>query len=561
LKTGAQLLVDTLLTNGASIAYGVPGESYLAVLDALYDARDRFRFVVCRQEGGAAYMAEAHGKLTGAPGICFVTRGPGASNASIGVHTAYQDSTPMILFVGQVGNDFVEREAFQEIDYRRMYGQMAKWVAQIDRADRVPEYVSRAFHVATSGRPGPVVLALPEDMLSEAVPEAAGRPLAHYRVTPPSPSPAQVEAVRERLQSARRPLVLCGGAGWNEAAVQALQRFIPRSGLPVACAFRCQDLYDNDDPHYVGEAGIGINPELARRIKEADLLLALGPRLDEMTTSGYTLVQSPRPAQALVHVHVHADELNRVYQADLAVNAGMEQMLEPLAGLDFDPAPWREWREQGRRSYESWNAANRNPGPVQMAELIKILQDKLPEDAILANGAGNYSAWLHRFYRYRRPRTQLAPRNGSMGYGVPAAVAAKIENPARTVVALAGDGCFLMTGQELATAAQYGANVIVIVIDNGMYGTIRLHQERHYPGRVSGTGLSNPDFSLYARAFGAHAERVEDTAAFGPALERCLQARGPALIEVRIDPQALSTQATIDQVREQGLARARAGGA
>jgi acetolactate synthase-1/2/3 large subunit len=549
-KTAAQILVDALKTHCVDTAFCVPGESYLAVLDALYDARDSIRLIVARQDGGAAYMAEAWAKVTGRPGICFVTRGPGATNASIGVHTAQQDSTPMILFVGQVPGEFSDRESFQEIDYRLMFGPMAKWVAQIDRAERVHEYVSHAFHLATSGRPGPVVLALPEDMLTQT---ASAADVAPYQAVQASPSAADMERLRLLLANAKRPLVILGGTVWNSQACRDLQTFAETSGLPVACAFRFQDLYDNRNDHYVGDVGIGINPKLAERVRTADVLLVVGARLGEMTTGAYTLIEPPSPKQALVHVHAGAEELGRVYQGKLLINSGMPQIARALRDVKVDGAAWRSWREQARAEYLEWTKPGRNPGKVQMAEIVGWLRERLPEDAIVANGAGNFAQWISRFFRYPGLRTQVAPTNGSMGYGVPAGVAAKVARPDRMVVSVNGDGDFLMNGQELATAVQYELPVVFIVVNNGMYGTIRMHQERDYPGRVYGTDLKNPDFAALARAYGAHAETVEETAQFAPAFERAAAAGKPALIEVRIDPQAITTSTTLDAIRSRSL--------
>jgi acetolactate synthase-1/2/3 large subunit len=552
-RTAAQILVDQLKVQGVDTAFCVPGESYLAVLDALYDARDAIKLIVARQDGGAGYMAEAYGKLTGKPGICFVTRGPGATNASIAVHTAFQDSTPMILFIGQVGTDFVEREAFQEIDYRRMFGQMAKWVASVDRADRVPELVSHAFHCAMSGRKGPVVLALPEDVLAATASVPDTDP---YREVQASPAAADIAQLHAMLAAAERPFVLPGGSGWTAAACADLRRFAEANALPVGCAFRCQDVFDNRHPDYAGDVGIGINPKLAARIREADLVIAIGPRLGEMTTSGYTLLAPPRPAQKLVHVHAGAEELGRVYQGDLLINSGMPQIAEALAAMKPVDAPrWREWTRAANADYAEWIARRENPGPVQMWDIVDFLARRLPEDAILANGAGNFSGWFHRFYRHARRGTQIAPTSGAMGYGAPAGVACKIAAPARVVLSINGDGDFLMNGQELATAVQYDAAVIFIVVNNGMYGTIRMHQEREYPARVYGTDLRNPDFAAYARAFGAHGETVEKTAEFAPAFERCVAAAKPSLIEVRIDSQAITTQTTLDALRAKALRR------
>jgi acetolactate synthase-1/2/3 large subunit len=553
-RSGGQILVDALHVHGVETVFGVPGESYLDVLDALHDSQ--IRFVINRQEGGAAFMAEAHGKMTGKPGICFVTRGPGATNASIGVHTAYQDSTPMILFIGQVGNDFTDREAFQEIDYRRMYGQMAKWVAQIDRADRIPEYLARAFQVATSGRPGPVVLALPEDML---VTKAEVADTRRYQPVQASPSAAQIDLLRAMLAESKKPIVLLGGGTWNEQACADLQRFAEANALPVGCTFRFQDLLDNDHPHYVGDVGIGINPKLAARVKEADLVIAIGPRLGEMTTSGYSLLASPVPRQRLVHIHADAEELGSVYQADLMINSGAPQVTSMLAAMaPVDASAWRHSVAEARAELEAWQAQPpvfRDGGaPLDLWQVVQELGKTLPHDAIITNGAGNYASWAHRFYRYGGMRTQLAPTNGAMGYAVPAGVAAKILEPARTVVTFAGDGEFMMTGQELATAVQYGAGVVIIVFNNNMFGTIRMHQEREYPGRVSGTGLHNPDFAALARAYGGHGEVVENTAEFAPALERALahanQKNLPALIELRYDGNLITPNATLETIRK-----------
>jgi acetolactate synthase-1/2/3 large subunit len=554
-RTGGQLLVDALKVHGVDTAFCVPGESYLAVLDALYDAREAIKLIVCRQEGGAANMAEAYGKLTGKPGICMVTRAPGATNASIGLHTAFQDSTPMILLIGQVGTDFVEREAFQEVDYRRMYGQMAKWVASIDRVERVPEYLSHAFHCAMSGRKGPVVLALPEDMLTQTAVAADTDP---YQEVVAHPGAGDIAKLRAMLAAAERPLVILGGTGWNAKACADLRSFIEANGLPAGCAFRFQDLFDNTHANYAGDIGIGVNPKLAQRVKDADLLLVIGARLGEMTTSGYTLLSVPRPAQKLVHVHAGAEELGRVYQGDVLINSGMPQIAAALAAMaPVESRAWRDWTAAARADYLEWTSRRVTPGRLQLWDVIDVMKRRLPEDAILTNGAGNYSAWLHRFYPHRVFRTQLAPTSGAMGYGVPAAVAAKIVQPQRTVVSWNGDGCFLMCGQELATAAQYGANAIFIVVNNGMYGTIRMHQEREYPARVHGTALANPDFVQLARAYGAHGELVEETAQFAAAFERALAATAerPALIELRIDPQAINANTTLDALREQALKR------
>jgi len=551
-RHGGRILADALAGHGVRTAFGVPGESFLPVLDGLHDLKDRLRFIICRQEGGASYMAEAHAKLTGEPGVLFVTRGPGATNASVGVHTAFQDSTPMLVFVGQVGNDFVEREAFQEIDYRRMYGPLTKWAAQIDRAERIPEYVSHAFHAATSGRPGPVLLALPEDMLFS---EAAVADAPRYRTPAPAPSAADMAELEKHLAGAAQPLAILGGGGWNPKALDTFRAWAEAVSLPVACSFRCQDFYDNRRPNYVGDVGVGINPKLAQRVKDADVLLVIGARLGEMTTSGYTLLEIPAPRQKLVHVHAGAEELGRVYRAELPINAAYPQFVEALVKLKLEGAKWRDQVKAARAQYEAWNAPLPMPGALQYGEIARWLSDTLPEDAIITNGAGNFAIWLHRHFRYKGWRTQLAPTSGSMGYSVPAAVAAKIAQPGRTVVAVAGDGEFLMNGQELATAMQYRAPVVVLVVNNGMYGTIRMHQEREYPGRVSGTELANPDFAAYARAFGGHGETVRATAQFQPAFERALASGKPSVIELKIDPEAITPSATLSGVRAAALAK------
>jgi acetolactate synthase-1/2/3 large subunit len=561
-RTGGQILVDALQVHGVDTAFGVPGESYLDVLDALHDSD--IRFVINRQEGGAAFMAEAYGKLTGKPGICFVTRGPGATNASIGVHTAYQDSTPMILFIGQVGGDFIDREAFQEIDYRRMYGQMAKWVAQVDRAERMPEYIARAFQVATSGRPGPVVLALPEDMLVTRAEVADTR---RYQPVQAAPSSSQIAQLRTMLQEAKRPLVLLGGGTWNEQACTDLVTFAEANSLPVACTFRFQDLLDNEHPHYVGDVGIGINPRLAARVKDADLIIAIGPRLGEMTTGGYSLLASPVPKQRLVHFHADAEELGSVYQAELMIASGAPQACAMLAAMaPVDAGAWKHTVEEAKAELRAWQeqppifkgGTLSSLPPLDLWQVVQDLMQALPHDTIITNGAGNYATWAHRFWRYGGMRTQLAPTSGAMGYAVPSAVGAKIVAPERTVVAFAGDGEFMMTGQELATAVQYGAGVILIVFNNSMFGTIRMHQERAYPGRVSGTGLHNPDFAALARAYGGQGEIVEATADFAAALARAKafteQHKLPALIELRYDGNLITPNATLETIRESAQA-------
>ena len=550
-RTGGQLLVDALKVHGVDLAFGVPGESYLEVLDALYGARDTIKFVICRQEGGAAYMAEAYGKLTGRPGICFVTRGPGATNAAIGVHAAHQDSTPMILFIGQVGNAFVEREAFQEIDYRRMYGPLTKWVAQVDRADRVPEYVSRAFHTAMSGRPGPVALALPEDMLTDTATVANTGP---YKRIAAHPGAADLRTLREMLAQAKRPFVLLGGGGWNAQACADMRAFVEANHLAVGTAFRCQDLYDNRLPNFVGDVGIGINPALAERIKASDLLIAIGARLDEMTTGGYSLIVPPRPRQKLVHVFPGADDLGRIYEPDLPIHSGMPEFAAAARGIEpVNAAAWTDWTKAARADHEAWIQPVPAPGNLNPSEVMAFLRKRLPPETLVTNGAGNFAGWLHRFYPYPGFRTALGPTVGSMGYGVPSGVAAKLAQPERPVISFNGDGDFLMNGQELATAAQYDLKIVFLVLNNGMYGTIRMHQEREHPGRVSGTDLKNPDFAALARAYGLHGETVEKTADFEAAFERAWQAQTASVIELRIDPEAVNTRTTLSAIRANAL--------
>ena len=554
-RAAGRVLVDQLRIHGTDCAFTVPGESFLPVLDAFHDVKDAIKLVVCRNEIGAANMAEAYGKLTNRPGICLVTRGPGATHASVGVHTAFQDSTPMILLIGDVGSRFRHREAFQEVDFAAMFAPLAKWAARIDDASRIPEYMTRAFQVATSGRRGPVVLALPEDMLSEEVAVADAR-----RFTPaePHPGPEDLERLRKLLAAARRPLVILGGSGWTRESCKDMQRFAEANKLPVTCAFRFQDLLDNNHPHYVGDVGIGINPVLAERVRMADVLLVVGARLGEMTTSGYTLIDIPIPRQKLVHVHPGAEEIGRVYQPELGIVSAPGPFARAVAALaPVENPPWQGAVEEARADYVAWSGRREIPGRVQMWEIVDYL-NKHAADAIYCNGAGNFATWLHRFHRYTGLRSQLAPTSGAMGYGVPAAVAAKIAQPERTVVCFAGDGDFLMSGQELATAVQYNAPVIVVIVNNGMYGTIRMHQEKEYPGRVIGTELVNPHFAAFARSFGCVGEIVEDTAQFGPAFERCVAAGKPAVIEVRIDPQAITPNTTLDKLRAAGSASRKA---
>ncbi|WP_127806251.1 thiamine pyrophosphate-binding protein [Hydrogenophaga sp. NH-16] len=557
-KLAGHLLVDCLIAQGVTHAFGVPGESYLAVLDGFHDRADRIRFVINRQEGGAAFMAEAQGKLTGRPGVCFVTRGPGATNASIGLHTAFQDSTPMVLFVGDVASDARDREAFQEVDYNAFFGPstkgMAKRVERIDDPRRIPEYVARAFATAMNGRPGPVVLVLPEDMLTQTV---DANPLPRVEPVQAWADPGALRELRTLLLASERPLVIAGGGGWTPQSAAALQRFAENWQLPVANAFRFQDCFDNHHPLYAGDVGLGINPALARRIRESDLVLAIGPRLGEATTGGYTLLEAPVPTQKLVHIHASGEELGRVYQPTLAIQATMNAAARSLEVLTAPPSlPWLAWTADCHADYEAnvevTNGGIVLPGSIDMPALIHTLQKHLPADAVLTNGAGNFASWLHRFYRYhglaKGHKTQLAPTNGAMGYGVPAGIGAAILT-GRTAFTIAGDGDFLMNGQELATAVQHGAKSVVLLLNNGTYGTIRMHQEREYPARVSGSDLRNPDFCALARAYGYAAERITHTAEFEAALLRVLAADGGSLIEVMLDPEVITTRGTLSAIR------------
>lgn len=557
MRHGGQILVQALRLNGVTRVFSVPGESFLAALDGLHDSG--IANIVCRHEGGAAMMAETTGKLTGRPGVAFVTRGPGATNASAGVHVARQDSTPMILFVGQIARGDQDREAFQEVDYRAMFRPLAKWVAQIDSTDRIAEYVARAFHVAQSGRPGPVVLALPEDMLSgqACIPDLAPArlPLAHV-------APESVSTLARALSTARRPLVVAGGSLWSQQAADDLARFAAAWDLPVAVPFRRQDRMDNRLPHYVGDLGVGMNPALGRALAEADVILSLGSRLGDTLTDGYALMDPVRPQARVMLVHPDPDQLGQLWRPDPGLAADPRALVAALADMPAPPAPWSEWRARLRRDYETWQTPRRTPGALRLEHVVTWLADHLPHDAILTNGAGNYAAFVHRYYRWRQFGTQLAPTSGSMGYGLPAAIAASLMHPDRMTVCLAGDGCLQMTLNELSTAAQYGATPIVIVANNGRYGTIRMHQERHYPGRVSGTDLFNPDFAALARAYGGHGERVERDEDFAPAFERARLSGRLAVIDLRLDPEALTTGATLSQTRQAALqARAPVGGA
>ena len=546
-RTGGELIVEALKANGVERISCVPGESYLAVLDALKDSG--IETLVCRQEGGAAMMADAWGRLTGKPGICMVTRGPGATNASAGLHVAKQDSIPMILFIGQIGRDMKEREAFQEVEYRRAFTEFAKWVGEIDDARRIPEFVTRAFAVATSGRPGPVVLTLPEDMLLDEVEAPEAKP---YTPVEAHPGPTQIAALGEMLKTAKRPMVVLGGTRWSETSVAGIQAFAEKFKLPVGCSFRRQMLFNHLHPSYAGDVGIGINPALAKEVKEADLLILLGGRFSEMPSSSYTLMDIPYPAQKLVHIHPDPSELGRVYRADLAICAAPQEFVAALASLDAPATPaWAERTETMHAAYLAWSTPPKaGPGAVQMGPIMEWIEANTPKDAIFTNGAGNYATWLHRFHRFQAFNTQAAPTSGSMGYGLPAAVAAKQLFREREVICFAGDGCFMMHGQEFATAIRHDLPIITLVINNGIYGTIRMHQEREYPGRVSATDLTNPDFAALAKAYGGHGETVEKTEDFAPAFLRARASGKPAIIEIKLDPEAITPTKTLSQIRE-----------
>ena len=549
-RTAAEVLVDQLVVQGVEHVFCVPGESYLAVLDAFYDRA--IKVTVCRQEGGAAIMAEAVGKATGRPGVCFVTRGPGAANAMHGVHIAQQGSSPMIMFVGQIERGMRGREAFQELDYRAIFASMTKWTDEIDDPARVPEAVSRAFHVALNGRPGPVVLSLPEDMLTERVSVAD----ASY-VTPVEAAPidADMRRLGALLEEAQAPLLILGGSRWTTEACAAVRRFAERYALPVVTSFRRLPLFDALHPNYAGDLGIGASPRLLARIKGADLVVVLGGRLGDIPSQGYTLFDIPKTACRLVHIHPEPSELGRVYAADLAIAAtpvGVAAALEQLAPAS-NPS-WTGAAESAHADYLAWSeAATPQPGGVNLGAIVVWLRDHLPADAIVCNGAGNFAAWIGRFYRFRRLGSHAAPMSGSMGYGVPAAVAMQRLYPEAPVVCFSGDGDFLMNGQEFATAVQYDLPIIVIVCDNGLDGTIRMHQAREYPERISATTLRNPDFAAYARAFGGFGATVEATADFAPAFEAARASGQPAIIHLKIDPDAILPGATLTQIRAKAL--------
>ncbi|MCU5784724.1 thiamine pyrophosphate protein [Alcanivorax balearicus MACL04] len=534
-SSGGQMIVDRLRANGVDRVFTVPGESFLPVLDALHDVPE-IQLVVCRQEGGATMMAEAHAKLTGRPGVCFVTRGPGSANALAGLHVAAQDSTPLLVFVGQIPSGFQEREAWQEVDVGALFGPVAKWATDVQHAERLPEHLNRAFATAQAGRKGPVVMGLPENLLYENV-ETAAAPTA-VNAAQSHPAARDVEDLERRLAAARRPLAIFGGSGWSAEARDTLTHFVEARGIPVITGFRRQDRFDNTHPLYAGDAGLGMNPALAELIQGADLILAVGTRLGDITTRHYQLLSVPRPRQQVIHVHPQPEELGHVYQTDLAICAGVEAFAAALSP-HTDRLPddeQRAWMERASQVHRGWVRPTESPGPVQLARIVRWLGQRLPPEAVISNGAGNYTLWVHRFYPFRALGSALAPTSGSMGYGLPAAIAAKLDNPQRPAVCFAGDGCFLMTCQELATAVQYGANVIVIVVNNGSYGSIRMHQERQYPGRRYGTDLVNPDLISLARAFGTEAERVTKTEDFEAVFERALSAQRPFLIELPLDP-------------------------
>jgi acetolactate synthase-1/2/3 large subunit len=532
-RPGGRILVDALRLHGVDRLFCVPGESYLDVLDALYDT-PQIAVIVAKHEGAAANMAEADGKLTGRPGICFVTRGPGATHASIGVHTAFQDSTPMILFIGQIQRNARGREAFQEVEFQEMFAPLAKWAAEIESADRIPEYVLRAFQVATSGRPGPVVLALPEDVLAE---QSSAADTERYRRVQTSPSDADLAAVRAELERASQPVLIVGGSCWSDEGCAALARFAEANQLPVLASFRRQDLIDNNAPGYAGHLSLGLPPHLQQRVKTADLIIALGTRLGDITTMTYSLLKPPRVDARLVHVYPEPSELNRVYQADVAIAASPSVTALKLASLEPIKDPrWTEWTAAARREYEKFIQVPTAPRRgVDLAVVVRQLAAQLPRNAIVTNGAGNFTVWVHRYFTYKQPRTELAPTSGAMGYGFPASIAASLRHPDRITVCVAGDGDFLMYPQELATAAQYGARMVVLIVNNGMYGTIRMHQDRRFPGRVSGTDLAGPDFVALAQAFGAYAERIEATDSFEAAFDRACAAGRPAVLELVMD--------------------------
>lgn len=544
-RHGGQILIDQLKIQNVPRVFCIPGESYLAALDGLY--KSGIEIIIGRQEGGVAMMAAAQGKLTGKPGIAFVTRGPGATNASAGVHIAHQNSIPMILFIGQIGRSMTDREAFQEINYRHMFGDVAKWVAQIDQIERIPEYISHAFHIATAGRPGPVVLALPEDVLSSSAEIGDCKP-AHL-VTAKAAG-EDISLILEQLKNATKPLAIVGGGGWSQTTNDNLQIFAEKFNIPVAVSFRRQDYMDNRHPNYVGDVGIGKRPQLKEMIKNSDLLLLLGARLGEMPTDGYSDLTIPNPKQPLIQVHPDPSELGKVYRPDIAVNASVPSVLQKLASAQPDNTDRKEWNNTARKAYLEWITPKETPGPVKLEQIITHLRETLPDNAIICNGAGNYAGWVQRYYTHKQHSTLLAPTSGSMGFGLPAAIAAKLERPDTPVICFAGDGCLQMTIQELGTAAQYNANIIIIVCNNSMYGTIRMHQEKHYPGRTSGTEILNPDFTALAKAYSAYSEKVEKTEDFPDAFKRAQETGKLALLELAISQEAISPAVTLSDLKK-----------
>jgi acetolactate synthase I/II/III large subunit len=553
LMSGGQLVVAALRAHQVEMAFSVAGESYLEVLDALFDVPE-IRLITCRQEGGAAFMAEAYGKLCGKPGVLLVTRGPGACNASIGIHTAFQDSTPMVVLVGQVARHQIDREAFQEVDFRQMFAPLAKWTAQIEMAERIPELINRAFQVATSGRPGPVVLGLPEDMLRD---RCAAAVIGPYRPVRAHPGAADLAEMRRLLAASERPMMLVGGSGWDEKACRDIARFVAANDLPVCCSFRRQDLLDNRSPCFVGDLGTGASPALVSRVKAADLLLAVGARIGEITSQSYSLLGIPDPGKVLIHVHAAAEELGRVFRPTLAIQSGMPQFAAASAALDpVTPARWSQWRAAARSEYEAVLVPSvAGGGALDLGNVMGWLRDRLPDDAIVTSDAGNFSGWPNRFLQYRRPGRQLGPTSGAMGYGVPAAVAAKLVYPDRMVVGFCGDGGFMMTGQELLTSALEGAGPIILVFNNAMYGTIRMHQERRFPERVIGTALRNPDFVGLAKSYGIYGAEVRKIEEFAPAFEQAAACTSGALIELKVDPEMITTRTTLSEIRRQAQAR------
>jgi acetolactate synthase-1/2/3 large subunit len=553
LRSGGQVLVDQLRIHGVDTAFCVPGESYLAVIDAMHDASNEIKYITCRHEVGAANMAEAYGKMTGKPGILMVTRGPGACHASAGVHTAMQDSTPMVVLIGQVARDQEYREAFQELDYRKFYGELCKWAGQIESADRIPEMVSKAFHHATSGRPGPVALALPEDMLRDMTDVGDADP---YKVARPGVDSTDIDALQAMLAQSQRPLMIVGGGGWNQKACDDIVAYAEANDLPSTASFRCQDLFDNEHPNYVGELGTSVSAALSKRVEDADLLIVVGARLGEMTTKGYSIVSVPRPKQRIVHVYPDPDEIGRVYQADLAIAAGVDRFAAAARkAKPVSSANRAEWGKAARQAYlDNLKPSLSHPGPVDMWQIMQEIAARVP-DAVITTDAGNFSGWPQRFWKYRKFRSQVGPTSGCMGYGVPAAISARLIEPNRPVIGFAGDGGFMMTAQEFATAAQYGIDPIIIVVNNSMYGTIRAHQERNYPDRVVATKLTNPDFVKWAESFGAYGASVEKTEDFAPAFAGALKAGRISLIEIKLDQQVISTNSTLEQVRQVGLSK------